>query len=207
MISSVGSYDVTAFNADRSSSALVAIGWPISRLLPWPMISSGCSLANAARTTCSTSLASRTFKVSTRACSKPREVGESELAAMYVHAAEFGAAMQGWKHLAGIEQALRVEGAFQPLLLVEIDLAEHLRHQVALLDADAVFAGEDAAKFDADPKDVRAEGLCPLHLAGLVGIVQDQRMQIAVAGMKHIGDAQIILFRKLADARQCVRQG
>src|SRR5258705_7322065 len=65
MISSVGSYDVTAFNADRSSSALVAIGWPICRLEPWPMISSGCSLARAARTTCSTSFASRTLSVST----------------------------------------------------------------------------------------------------------------------------------------------
>src|SRR5258708_38576137 len=180
MISSVGSYDVTAFNADRSSSALVAIGWPISRLLPWPMISSGCSLANAARTPCSTALASRTFKVSTRACSKPREFGESELAAMHVHAAEFGAAMQGWKHLAGIEQAMRVEGAFQPLLLVEIDLAEHLRHQVALFDADAMFAGQYAAELDAAAQDIRAEGFGLVHLAGLVGVVQDQRIQIPV---------------------------
>src|SRR6266480_4372632 len=65
MISSVGSYDVTALSADRSNSALVAIGWPISRLLPRPMISSGCSLASAARTACSTSLASRTLRVST----------------------------------------------------------------------------------------------------------------------------------------------
>src|SRR5437879_10484213 len=65
MISSVGSYDVTPLSADKSNSALVAIGWPICRLVPWPMISSGCSLAIAARTTCSTSLASRTFRVST----------------------------------------------------------------------------------------------------------------------------------------------
>src|SRR6266704_789718 len=65
MISSVGSYDLTALSADKSNSALVAIGWPIGRLEPWPMISSGCSLAIAARTACSTSLASRTFRVST----------------------------------------------------------------------------------------------------------------------------------------------
>src|SRR5260370_24966803 len=199
------------------------MGWPINRLLPWPIISSGCSLAIAARTACSTSPASRTFRVSTiaphsvrslppcggglgrgvsheflsslypplhlspsasRGCptcvklkcatgvhtgcgeeradcaytrnqqlssSEPRKFGERELAAMDMHAAKFGAAMQGRKYLAGIEQALRVEGAFQPLLLVEIDLAEHLRHQVALLDADAMLAGEDAAEFDADP--------------------------------------------------------
>src|SRR5258706_12507602 len=65
MISSVGSYDVTALSTDKSNSALVAIGWPISRLEPWTMISGCCWLAIAARTACSTSLASRTFRVST----------------------------------------------------------------------------------------------------------------------------------------------
>jgi len=34
-----------------------------------------------------------------------------------MHAAKLGAAMQRRKHLAGIEQALGVERAFQPLLL------------------------------------------------------------------------------------------
>ena len=63
-----------------------------------------------------------------------------------MHAAEFGAAVQGRKHLAGIEQALRVERAFQPLLLVEVYFRKHLRHQVALLDANAMFAGEHAAE-------------------------------------------------------------
>src|SRR4030088_1408983 len=195
MISSVGSYGVTALSADRSNSALVAIGCPINRLEPWPMISSGCSLAIAARTTSSTSLASRTLGVSTRACSKPREFGKGHLAAMDVHAAQLGAAVQGRKYLAGIEQALRVERAFQPLLLVEIDLPEHLRHQVSFLDADAMFTGQHAAELDADPQDIGAEVLRPLDLAGLVSIVQDQRMQIAVAGMKHVGDAQIVLCR------------
>src|SRR6202021_2080758 len=123
------------------------------------MISSGCSLASAARTACSTSLASRTFKISTRACSKPRKFRKGEIAAVDMHAAKLGAAMQGRKHLAGIEEALRVERAFQPLLLVEIDFAEHLRHQVALLDADAMFTGQHAAELDAAPKDIGAKSL------------------------------------------------
>src|SRR5712671_837638 len=73
---------------------------------------------------------------------EPRKIRKCELAAMDMDAAEFGAAVQGRKHFSGIEQALRVEGAFQPLLLVEIDLRKHLRHQIAFLDADAVFAGQ-----------------------------------------------------------------
>src|SRR3954469_13795066 len=122
------------------------------------MISSGCSLAIAARTTCSTSFASRTLRVSTRACSKPGEFGKGEFAAMHVHAAEFGAAVKGRKHLARVEQALCVERAFQPLLLVQIDLAEHLRHQVPLFDSDAVFSRQHAAEFDTDPQYISAEG-------------------------------------------------
>src|SRR5207248_11717595 len=118
-----------------------------------------------------------------RAPSEPRQVGKRELAAMHMDAAEFGAAMQGRKHFSGIEQALRVEGAFQPLLLVEIDLRKHLAHQIALFDADAVLAGQNAAEFDAAAQDVGAKSLGAFHLAGLVGVVEDQRMQIAVAGV------------------------
>jgi len=51
---------------------------------------------------------------------EPRNVGKRDVAAAHVHAAELGAALQGRKHLAGIEQALLVEGAFEPLLLLEV---------------------------------------------------------------------------------------
>src|SRR5262245_33233659 len=47
-----------------------------------------------------------------------RNIRKRQLAGMHMHAAEFGAAVQRREHLAGVEQALRIEGAFQPLLLV-----------------------------------------------------------------------------------------
>src|SRR5438132_5050210 len=103
---------------------------------------------------------------------EPRNVGKCQLAAVHMHAAELGATVQGRKHLSGIEQALGVEGAFQALLLVEVNLAEHLRHQVALLDADAVLAGEHAAELDAGAQDVGAEGFGAFDLAGFVGVVE-----------------------------------
>ena len=83
---------------------------------------------------------------------------------------------------------------------VEVVLVEHLRHQVALLDADAVLAGQHAADLDAEPQDVGAESLGRLELARLVGVIEDQRMQIAVAGMEDVGDAQPVLLRQLAHA-------
>ena len=113
--------------------------------------------------------------------------GKRELAGVDMHAAQLGAAAELRKHLAGIEQALGIEGAFQPLLLVEVGLVEHRVHEVALLDADAVLAGQHAADLDAKPEDVGAERLRALEFARLVGVVEDQRMQIAVAGVKHIG--------------------
>ena len=74
-------------------------------------------------------------------CLEPREVGEAELlAAVDVEAAELGAAVELGEDLAGIEDLSRVEGALHALLLVEVVLVEHHRHQVALLDPDAVLA-------------------------------------------------------------------
>ena len=55
-----------------------------------------------------------------------------------------------------------------------------------------MLAGQHAAHRDAEPQDIGAEGLRRLELARLVGVIEDQRMQIAVAGMEDIGDAQAI---------------
>src|ERR1700733_12093803 len=81
--------------------------------------------------------------------SKPRDIGKRHPPGMHVHAAELGAAVQGREYLAGIEQALVVEGAFDALLLIEVDFREHHRHQIALLDADAVLACQHATDLDA----------------------------------------------------------
>src|SRR5205823_4483519 len=63
---------------------------------------------------------------------EPRNIRKRHGAAMDVDAAEFSAAMQCWEHLAGVEQTLLVEGALEPLLLSQVSLAEHFRHQEPL---------------------------------------------------------------------------
>ena len=45
-----------------------------------------------------------------------------------------------------------------------------------------------------------------VEFARLVGVVEDQRMQIAVAGVEDVGDAQAVLLRQLAHAGQHLRQ-
>ena len=56
-----------------------------------------------------------------------------------------------------------------------------------LLDADAVLAGHRAADLDAELEDAVAELDRLLRLAGLVRVEEDQRMQVAVAGVEHVG--------------------
>src|SRR5262249_34896939 len=96
--------------------------------------------------------------------SEPRQVLEARMPAMHVHPTEFGAAMQGRKDLAGIEQAFLVERTLESLLLLEIHLGEHGRHQITLLDPDAVLAGQHAAHLDAQFEDLRPERFGPFEL-------------------------------------------
>src|SRR5438874_2486873 len=107
---------------------------------------------------------------------------------MHVQAAELGAAVQSGKYFPGIEQASVIEGAFEALLLIEVGLGKHRRHQVALLDADAVLAGEHAANLNAELEDRGSELLGALELARHVGVIEDERMQVAVAGVEYVGD-------------------
>src|SRR6185295_12796611 len=109
--------------------------------------------------------------VSSQSPSKTWDARKRNLAGMHMQAAEFGAAMQLGKHLAGVEQALRIEGALQPLLLIEIGLGEHHGHQIAFLDADAVLAGQHAPDLDAELEDFRAELLGLFQFARRVGVV------------------------------------
>src|SRR5579884_2433688 len=138
--------------------------------------------------------------------SEPRQIGVRQAAGTDVQTAEFGAAMELRKHLAGIEQPVRIEGAFEALLLVEIDFVEHRSHQVALLDPDAVLAGQHATDGDAQFQDVGAEHLGALDLARLVRVVENERMEIAVAGVEHVGNGEPVALRQRADAGEDLRQ-
>src|SRR3546814_10218386 len=56
-----------------------------------------------------------------------------------------------------------------------------------------MFAGKDAADLDAQLQYIAAERLCAVELSGDVGVIEDQRVKIAVSRMEHVGDLEIIL--------------
>ena len=69
-----------------------------------------------------------------------------------------------------------------------------------------MLAGEAAADLDAELEDGVARFLRLLQFAGFVDVEQDERVQVAVARMEHVGDAQAVARADRADAFQDQRQ-
>lgn len=124
---------------------------------------------------------------------------------MNMETPQFRAAMERWEHFTRIQQPFRIEGALQALLLIEVYGAEHDLHEVALLHADPVLARQHATDGNAELQDVGAKRLGSFKFARLVRIVEDERMQIAVSGMKDVGDPQSILLRHIPHPGQDLR--
>ena len=75
-------------------------------------------------------------------------------------------------------------------------------HEVPLLNPHPVLARQNSAQSDAQPQDVGPERLRLPDLPRLVRVVQDERMEIAVSGMEHVGDAQAVPGGEVRDAAQ-----
>jgi hypothetical protein len=56
-----------------------------------------------------------------------------------------------------------------------------------------MLAGDGAAHFHAQRQDLGAERFGAVEFVRDVGVEQDQRMQVAVARMEHVGAAQAVL--------------
>ena len=118
---------------------------------------------------------------------------------MDMHRAEFGAALQRGDGFAGVEQSGGIKRGFYRVKLVQFRAAELQTHLVYFFDADAMFAGNGAADFDAQMQNALAEFFGARQFARLIGVEQDQRMQVAVSGVEYIGYRQAIFLRPLAD--------
>ena len=113
---------------------------------------------------------------------------------------------RGWHDLAGVGETVGIEGAAEALERVEVRLAEHVRHVALLVDADSVLAGDRPALVDACAHDQPRELLRPLGLPGHAAVVADERMQVSVARVKHVGHSQPVLGRQLLDPAQHLGQ-
>ena len=88
---------------------------------------------------------------------EPRQVREALRARVHVLAPLLGAAAQRRKDLAGIEAHVGIERVLHAMLDLEIRCVELIRHEIALLEPDAVLARQHAADVDAELQDLEAE--------------------------------------------------
>ncbi len=105
-------------------------------------------------------------------------------------------------HLARVGEAGRVERAAQALERVEIGLGVHRGHVRLLVDADAVLTGDRAVGVDTRLDDQAGELLGLLRLAGAGRVVADEGVKIAVAGVEHVGDLEVVFVGELVDPPQ-----
>src|SRR3954468_5138376 len=89
--------------------------------------------------------------------------------------------------LGGVEQPCRIEHGPDAHLLLKVLRGELDRHQVALLDADAMLACETAAHLDAELQNILPRRFGLLQLARLVDVEHDIRVQVAIASMEDSG--------------------
>ena len=95
--------------------------------------------------------------------------------------------------LVGVGETRRVERVPQPGLRVEVVGHEDERHRVALLQADAVLAGQHAPGVDARAEDLVARGLHARPDPRLAGVERDQRVEVAVAGVEDVHHREPLL--------------
>src|SRR4051812_39606981 len=122
-----------------------------------------------------------------------------QLAAVHAHAAVLGAAREAGYGLARIEPSLRVEGVLDRAESVELLGAELHAHLVDFFHADAMLAGDRAAHGDALLQHLGGKELGALQLLAVVGIEEDERMQVAVAGMEYVRAAQAVFLLQAGD--------
>src|SRR5690348_355331 len=107
-------------------------------------------------------------------------------AAADVLAAVLRAARQRRDRLAGIQEPGRVERRLHGEERGALGGRELHAHGVELLDPDPVLAGDGTAESHAELEDLDAEVLGALPLAFLVGVEEDERVEVAVAGVKYV---------------------
>src|SRR3954447_13023008 len=108
--------------------------------------------------------------------------------------------------LGRVEEPRRIEHGPHTHLLLKVLRGELDRHQVALLDADAVLAREAAANLDAEFENILAGRFGLLQLARLVDVEHDIRMQVTVTRMEDSGHLETVAMTDLVDATEHKRE-
>src|SRR5262249_13557187 len=110
------------------------------------------------------------------------------------------------QHLARTQSAVGIEGCAKALHRRQIVLGEKLRHKGDFFHANAVLARHAAAACDALLENLATGGQHPLDLRRTALIEEQNRMDIAIAGVENVDDLNIVFLANLNDSPEDVRQ-
>ncbi len=91
------------------------------------------------------------------------------------------------KHFSRIGYFLRVIGRPYPLHDLDIIIREHSGEIIAFLHSDPVLAGDGPPHLHTHLEDPPGQLFRSFQVSGNPTIIKDERMQISIAGVKHIG--------------------
>ena len=103
------------------------------------------------------------------------------------------------QHLAPVGQDARIHGLAQIVEQGQIGARVHVWQVGQFLAADAVFAGDGSAHVDAHGQDFPRQFLGAVQGVRFAAVVQNQRVQVAVAGMEHIGHPDSVACAQAVD--------
>ncbi len=98
------------------------------------------------------------------------------------------------QHFARAQTSVGIKRHSQTIHRGQIIVGEHLVHEANFFHADAVFAGHAAAASDALVQNVGTGGQHAFNLFRIALVEQQNRMNVAIAGVKHIHDSHAVLF-------------
>src|SRR5690606_28020237 len=105
-----------------------------------------------------------------------------------------------------IRETARIPYAAHAAHRIQLALAEDELHVRALVEPDAVFACDGAAGLDARAHHLLGCRLDRAHLRFIAPVEDDRRVQVAVASVEHVAEADAVALGDVVDLAQYVRQ-
>src|SRR5262249_32061878 len=109
--------------------------------------------------------------------------------------ADLGAAAARGKYLGGVKKPVGIEDLFDAHHGLEVRVSEYEIHEIFFLESDAMFAAQRTAHLDAKLHDLLAHAENLFHLLRITAVKENQRMQVAVACVKYVGNAKAVMLR------------
>src|SRR5271165_2958570 len=104
------------------------------------------------------------------------------------------------KNLPRIQRRIWIECIVHPPHQRKIRIAEQQSHQLIFLHPDTVLSRQRSAHLDARANDLSSSGNGILKLLRVSRVIQHDRMQVSIAGMKNIADIESVSLPNFLNA-------